>query len=246
MGFWPIVRTVVKKSDIILFILDVRMPELSRNRALEMMISLNNKMLINVFNKIDLVSDTYLRDIMAKYKGAFFVSGTQNMGISRLRTELFIIAKQHKINDPIIGVVGYPNVGKSAIINALAHRARAKVSGHAGTTRGIQWIKAGGLFIMDSPGVIPFEDGSVKLGILGSKDPDKIGNIEGIAIKIADMFLGYNKKIFEDLYNVNLPNDNILEELARKKGFLLKGGIPDERRAALQIIKDWQNGKLRL
>ena len=99
---------------------------------------------------------------------------------------------------------------------------------------------------MDSPGVIPFEDGSVKLGILGSKDPDKIGNIEGIAIKIADMFLGYNKKIFEDLYNVNLPNDNILEELARKKGFLLKGGIPDERRAALQIIKDWQNGKLRL
>ncbi len=246
MGFWPIVKTVIRKSDIVLFILDVRMPELSRNRTLEMMVSLNNKRLINVFNKIDLVSEGYLKSVMVKYKDAFFVSGTQNMGISRLRNELFIMAKRLKINDPIIGVVGYPNVGKSAIINALAHRARAKVSGHAGTTKGIQWIKAGGLFILDSPGVVPFDDSSTKLGILGSKDPDKIGNIERVALKIVDMLLEYDKTIFESLYGVNVPNNNVLEELARKKGFLLKGGIPDERRAALQIIKDWQSGKLRL
>ena len=107
-----------------------------------------------------------------------------------------------------IGVVGYPNVGKSAIINVLARRARAPVSQKAGTTRGIQWIKVGGLLILDSPGVIPFYDGELDLGVMGAKNPEKIKDIEKIAWEIIKMFIEYDKSILENTYGIIINDDN--------------------------------------
>mgnify|MGYP001564909694 CR=1 FL=1 len=247
MGFWGIVRRVVIESDIVLLILDVRMPELSINKDLEDIIAQYNRRLILVFTKIDLVSHNYLDFVRHKYRDAFFVSGSRNIGINELKRDLLILAKRMKIKDPRIGVVGYPNIGKSAIINAIAKRARAKVSAKAGTTRGIQWIRVGDMKILDSPGVIPIIDDEVKLGILGSKNPEKLKNPERVASAIVKLFLDYDRSIFENYYSIKIDDiDLVFEEIAKKKGFLLKGGIIDERRAALAIIKDWQDGKLRL
>ena len=248
MGFWPVVKRVVKDSDIILLIGDVRMPELSFNPKLREMIAFHGKQLVVVFTKEDLVSSNYLNSVKEKYKDAFFVSGTQNRGISRLKVHLMIMAKRFKIKEPRIGVVGYPNVGKSAIINALAKREKAKVSKRAGTTRGIQRIKAGSLLVLDSPGVIPFEDKEISLGVLGAKDPEKLRNVERAAFEIIKIFLDYNRKSLEDLYGIKIEGgdySSIFEEIGRKKGFLLKGGIVDERRVAFLILKDWHKGKLR-
>ena len=247
MGFWGIVRRVVMESDIVLLILDVRMPELSRNKELEDIIMRYNKELILVFTKVDMVSPSYLNFVRRKYPNASFVSGARNIGINELKTDLLILAKRMKIKDPRIGVVGYPNVGKSAIINAIAKRARAKVSAKAGTTRGIQWIRVGDMKILDSPGVIPIVDDEVKLGILGSKNPEKLKNPERVASAIIKLFLDYDRSVFENCYDIKISDlDLVFEEIAKKKRFLLKGGIIDERRAALAIIKDWQDGKLRL
>ena len=247
MGFWGIVRRVVMESDIVILVLDIRMPELSRNKELEDIIARYHKELFFVFNKIDLVSLKYLNFVKEKYRDAFFVSGARNIGISELKSSLLISAKRRGIKDPRIGVVGYPNIGKSAIINALAKRARAKVSARAGTTRGMQWINAGSLLVLDSPGVIPFSDDEIRLGVLGSKNPEKLKNPEKVASAVIRIFLDYDKSIFENCYDIKISDlDLILEDIARKKGFLLKGGIIDERRAALVILKDWQTGKLRL
>ena len=247
MGFWPIVIKVIRESDILLVVQDVRLPEISQNEALEKILRANGKLFVRVFTKIDLVSEKFLEHVKSNYKDAFFVSGTKNIGISELKIQLLIMAKRAKIENPRIGVVGYPNIGKSAIINALAKRARTRVASFAGTTRGQQWVKVGGLFVIDSPGVIPYEDNEVVLGVLGAKDPEKIRRVYRVALRIVKMFMEYDKKILEDAYEISISNtDNILEEIGRKRGMLLKGGIVDENRVSVMIIKDWQNGKIKL
>ncbi len=249
MGFWPVTKRVVKDSDVVLLILDVRMPEFFRNRGLERIVEFHKKKIIYVFNKIDIVSPEYLNSVKAKYPDAFYVSGTKNIGINELKRSLLILSKRMKIDNPKIGIVGYPNVGKSAVINALAKRARAKVSKRAGTTKGIQWIKAGSLFVLDSPGVVPFDDSEKRLGVMGAKNIEKIKNVEKVAYEIIRMLLRYNKEIFENLYGIKITGgdlDLLLEQIGKKKRFLLKGGIVDERRAALLIVKDWHEGKLRV
>ncbi len=248
MGYWPIVYGLLRKCDILLFILDVRMPELSRNRTLEKVIESKRKKVIYVFNKIDLVSKDYLEDIKSRHHG-FFVSGSRNIGISDLRRNLWIIASRMKLNEPRIGVVGYPNVGKSAVINALARSAKAKVSKHAGTTKGVQWIKAGGLSILDSPGVIPFQDKETVLGVMGAKDSEKLKDALKSAFEVIKLIIEYDKSILEKAYDIKISNQEpyeILMEIGKKKGFLLKGGKTDENRAAFFVIKDWKEGKLRL
>lgn len=248
MGFWPVTKKVVKESDILLLIADVRMPESSRNRELERVVKFHGKRIIYVFNKIDIVSLKYLNFVKERYPDAFFVSGVKNIGINELKRSILILAKRMKIKDPRVGVVGYPNTGKSAVINAIAKRARTKVSAKAGTTKGIQWVKVGDLLVIDSPGVVPFRDNELMLGVMGAKNIEKVRNVERIAYEILKMLTVYDKKVIEDCYGLTIGGKDqgeILEEIGRKKNFLLKGGIVDERRAALLVVKDWHRGKLK-
>ena len=246
MGYWPVVKKVVKDSDILLLVADARLPEISVNKELKEMVFKYGKRMVLVFTKRDLVSEKYLNFVMEKYKDSLFVSGTQNIGVAKLKEHLMIMAKRIGIKEPKIGIVGYPNVGKSAIINALAKRASAKVTAKAGTTKGIQWIRAGGLMILDSPGVVPFEDDEAILGVLGAKNPEKLRNPEKVGLEIIKMFLDYDKKVLEDLYGIEIIDpDTALEEIGKKKGLLLKGGVVDIQRAAMQVLRDWQKGRLK-
>lgn len=251
MTYWEVVKNIVRKADVIVMVLDARMPELSRNSELENMVAKMNKKLFLAFNKIDLVSKEHFAFLKKRYQKAFFVSGPKNIGISRLRTAILIAAKREGIENPKVGVVGYPNVGKSAIINALAHRAKAKMSSVAGTTRGVQIVKAGNLHILDSPGVFPYGDDEIKLGILAAKNPEQVKNPELLACEIIKMFLESNMRALEDFYGIKLSEESwdayeIMLQIGQERKFLMKGGITDERRTALQIIRDWQNGKLRI
>jgi hypothetical protein len=252
MNYWNVVKNIVRKADIVIEVLDARMPELSRNRDLEGIAKKMNKELVLAFNKVDLVSREHYAYLKRKYKGAFFVSGTRNLGMSKLRNALYMMGKRKGVENPKIGVVGYPNIGKSAIINALAHRAKAKISPIPGTTRGVQTIRAGGLNVLDSPGVFPYGEDELKLGLLAAKNPDRLKNPELLACKIIEMFLESNKLALEKFYGVKLEEEagwdsyEIMLQIGQEKKMLMKGGITDERRTALQIVRDWQRGNLKL
>lgn len=249
MGFWPIVKKVIKDADIVIEVLDSRMPYLSRNLEVERLIEREGKILVKVFTKRDLVSQSFLNKIREEHPDAFYVSGTKNIGLSKLKTELFIIAKRNKIEDPQIGVVGYPNIGKSAIINALSKRSKAAVSRIAGTTKGIQWVKAGSLRVLDSPGVVPLEDDEIKLSLLGAKHPEKIRRPHKVVYEILRVCLDVRKESLEDLYGIKIETDDleeIIEMIGKKKGYLKKGGVIEENRVFYQLIRDWQDGKIRL
>jgi hypothetical protein len=248
MTYWSIVENVVRKADVVLVVLDARMPEQTRNKELERKISRMRKKLILVFNKIDLVSKDALNKLKKEYPGSFFISASKNIDVARLRTRLFILAGEFGREELKVGVVGYPNVGKSAVINVLARRAGAKVAQTAGTTRGVQWITTSRFKILDTPGVIPYGDDEMKLGIIGSRDPEQLRSPEGLALEIIKIFFEKNRKKIEEYAKMALPDDayDALLEIGKKRGYLKKGGIVDETRTAITIIRDWQKGKLRL
>ena len=242
-------HNVVKSSDILVFVSDARMPELSRNRRLEELIARFNKHCVSVFTKIDLVSEEQLARLKEQYPATIFVSGTRNIGLKQLKIKILIIGKRFGNPRPKIGIVGYPNVGKSAIINALAHRRRTAVSPKAGTTRGVQFVKAGSLKILDTPGVIPAEDSEHKLALLAAKNPEKLKNPENIALDILNMMLQNNKPALKAIYGIQPESEDAYElllQIGNHRGFLKRGGAVDEVKTALTIIRNWQRGKLRL
>ncbi len=247
MGFWPVVKNLLRQADIIVLVADARMPDMSMNRELVEKIAYMQKLHVIVFTKIDLISQAALAELRARFPESLFVSGIKNIGVSGLKKHLLILARRNKIDEPKIGVVGYPNIGKSALINALAHRARAPISSTPGTTKGLQWIKAGGLSVIDSPGVVPFEDKNSKLAILGAKSPEKMSAPEKAAKDVIGLFIIKNPQGLKKRYGIELDTNNVdvlLENIGKKKGHLLKGGIVDEHRTSLMILRDWQKGTL--
>ena len=143
--------------------------------------------------------------------------------------------------------VGYPNVGKSSVINALVKRARTKVSSIAGTTKGVQWVSTPSFKILDSPGVIPFDERDEALiAFLGAKNPEKLKQPERAAIRFIGLLKKQYPKLLENFYGIPEEKDenDIFMDIGKKKHFLVKGGEIDMRRTALGIIRDWQLGKI--
>ena len=113
-NFWKLVNEVINESDIILLVLDARYIDESRNSEIEQKIRRANKEFIYVINKIDLVDEKKLRKI--KIEPHIKVSSKLHKGNIQLLKKLSMISKGEKIT---VGVLGYPNTGKSSVINAL-------------------------------------------------------------------------------------------------------------------------------
>jgi ribosome biogenesis GTPase A len=250
MGFWGVVDDVIANVDIIVLVGDARMSELSRNAEIERKARKHGKELVIAFTKKDLATQETLAQAHKENLSAFFVSGTKNEGVRELRRHLHILAKRLKISEPRIGIVGYPNVGKSALLNALARRARTAVADKPGTTRGVQWVRTGRLRILDTPGVIPYQDKSSKLVLLGSKHPDQIAEPEKIAYEIIGKLKWSSSESLKKSYGVEdttlKDEQTLIEEIGKNRGFLKRGGVVDEKKTCIQIVRDWQKGKLKI
>ncbi|OIO43735.1 hypothetical protein CO038_00685 [Candidatus Pacearchaeota archaeon CG_4_9_14_0_2_um_filter_39_13] len=147
-----------------------------------------------------------------------------------------------------VGVIGYPNTGKSSVINLLTNRNAAKTSAEAGFTRGIQKIKfSKDILILDTPGVIGEspnkksneEETHAKIGARtyhSAKNPEVI---------VSNLLETHAKQICS-FYGLGFADDAdvLIEELGRKRGYLSKGNIVDTDRTARLVLKDWQSGKI--
>tara|TARA_Y100000310_G_scaffold343535_1_gene451680 strand:+ start:1205 stop:2020 length:816 start_codon:yes stop_codon:yes gene_type:complete len=248
--YWKVLEKIIDESDIILEILDARMPELSRNEELENLIKQKGKRLVFILNKSDLITDKLIAKRKAKLKSrasTYAISAKNKETLSKLRQFIFAQARGSEFFR--VGVVGYPNTGKSSIINSLVRRRKAPVSSRAGTTHGQQWIKmAENIRVIDSPGIIPLKQtDEVRYALIGSKNPEKIQNLELVAHKIIEILKETNS--LHNYYKIDpeiTDNDEIIEAIGRKRGFLKKGNEIDDTRVAITLIRDWQSGKLRL
>ncbi len=253
-GFWSMANHVIRRSDILLEVIDARMPDMTRNRNVEGKIRGKRKAFILVLNKSDLITRSMRDDFMRKTKSttAVFVSCKKNKGIAELREMILDVSSRRRHNQRAgVGVIGYPNTGKSSVINALVGRSVAKTSPVAGMTRGVQWVSGGDdVMFLDTPGVMPMDDRTeADQAVMGAIDPDKLENPEMAAIRIIQLFKGSSMRNLERFYGIAAGTGDAAKtfmEICRRKNFLLRGGRLDEARTAMLVVRDWQRGKLLL
>lgn len=240
-GFWITVKDIIRKCDIVLEVLDARFPELTRIRTMEDYASFYKKKLILVINKADIVSETTRNKIRKQYPDAIMISAKTAKGVNGLLKQL---------RNAKVAIIGYPNTGKSCLINRLSIGGKARTSSESGFTRGMQLIAGkNNLRLFDTPGIVPFrERDEVRLGLVSGISPSKLNDPDIVAYKLIKLFMRMNPSSLKQVYgisDISSPEEFILE-FGRKKNMLLKGGIIDERRAAIQFLIDWHNGKIRL
>jgi ribosome biogenesis GTPase A len=251
-GFWEIVERVINNSDFVIEVIDARMPEITRNKYAEGLVEGRGKKLIIVANKSDFLTKEAAELYKKNIKGIpfFFVSIRNRDGVTNLKRKLFEIIKKRE-NEGIIniGVIGYPNTGKSSLINVLCGRRAITAGPRPGTTRCDQLIRMSpNIMLIDTPGVIPMSElDETKQIMMNTLDTSNAKRLDLAAAEILRIFLEQNRKAFEEAYGVNTDNksfEEIVESIGQSKKMLVKGGKVDARRVYLRLIDDWQNGSM--
>lgn len=255
---WGEFFKVVDCSDVILHIIDARNVTGTRCTMIERHIRDNasHKHLVFVLNKIDLVPNWVAKrwiGELAKDRPtiAFHASMTHAFGKGALISLLRQFGKLHKDKKQIsVGVVGYPNVGKSSIINTLISKKSCKVAPIPGETKIWQYIT---LFkrisLIDCPGVVvdtagDTETDSVLKGVVRAErleTPEDF--IHAIVDKVKREHITAQYKFTKGETKWKTCGE-LLELIAKKTGRLLKGGDPCIRSAAITVINDFQRGRL--
>lgn len=260
-------RRLMKESlslvDAVAEIIDARIPESSRNPEIAKLIG--QKPRIILLNKCDLADQNATRNWMKHFEeqgfSALAVDCRSGRGLNQFRPLVCEVLKD-RIAENIekgmpgranrVMVVGIPNTGKSSFINRLAGKNKAKVADKPGVTRQNQWFDIGsGVQLLDTPGVLwpKFEDPKVgdKLAFTGSVK-DEIMDIEVIAQRLLGLLkVSYAQRLCEryKLGDIDgMPDHELLEMVAIKRGMLLSGGVADTERAAVMLLDEYRGGKL--
>jgi hypothetical protein len=248
---------IIQMSDIILEVLDARFIQETRNPELEKQIKKQDKRIIYVFNKSDLIDIKKVKEEIDSLTPKVFVSCMTRKGGKELRNKIKITSYTVKhpvdksLNKITIGVIGFPNTGKSSLINLLVGKPAAGVGADAGFTRGIQKVNlTSNIVLLDSPGVIPAKQYSSS-NISAMSQHTKVGARSSSQVKNPEVAVAVIMKEFpsllEKFYNINAEGDPeiLIEKLGRRRGLLKKKNEVDDDKTAREILKNWQEGKIK-
>lgn len=250
---WNELYKVVDSSDVILQILDARDPMGTRSAYIEKYLKTEkpHKHLIFILNKVDLVptwvTQRWVAILSSEYPTvAFHASITHPFGKGSLINLLRQFAKLHIDKKQIsVGFIGYPNVGKSSIINTLRSKKVCKVAPIAGETKVWQYITLmRRIYLIDCPGVVyPSAETDSEKVLKGVVRVELVNSPEDYIPAVLERVRPeYIKKTYR-IDEWSSPTD-FLEKLAVRSGKLLKKGEPDIRIVARIVLNDWQRGKL--
>lgn len=253
----------LKLIDLVIELVDARVPLSSRNPDIDDLGA--GKARIVLLNKADLADEALNRrwaqwftergmhvvKIDARNKGT--LKQIQAVVQEACREKIERDRKRGILNRPIRAmVVGIPNVGKSTFINSFAGKACAKTGNKPGVTKGNQWIRLNKtLELLDTPGILwpKFEDQQVglKLALIGSIN-DEILNRDELALELVNVLNRRYPGVLAERYQLENAGDcdtnQVLEQVARQRSCLAKGGELDLPKAARLLLDDFRSGRL--
>lgn len=257
-----IIEENLKNIDVVVEILDARIPFSGRNPNFDDIIS--SKPRLVVMNKYDL-ADCNVTDLWIKWYAeqgirVIPISCATGKGINKIapaarelvREKLERAAQKGMNVNVKIMMVGIPNVGKSTLINKLTGKANAKTGDRPGVTRTKQWIRLkDGLELLDTPGILPpkFDNQSVAVNLAYTGAiRDEIMEVELLAYSLLEyMRDNYRSQLCEryklgDIHE--LAGHEILELIGRKRGCVISGGEIDTERAANILLDELRASKI--
>ncbi len=245
------VKEIINEAHIVIEVVDARDPIGTRNKKLENLVKEKGKKLLIVMNKADLVP----KDWAERYKKEseipiVFISTRDRKGTGILRKKIKRLAKEFLDEEDRVKValIGYPNVGKSTIINTLKGKKAVKTAPIPGYTKNKHLIKLSRkIWLIDSPGVVPIDEFD-ELVIKGGFPPDKIGDPIRPALRLIKRILETRKEALTEKYDIRdfESEEQILEAIGRRKGLIRKGGEVDIEEAARYFLREWQTGRFTL
>lgn len=252
----------LKMIDVVVEILDARIPFSGRNPNFDDIIKSKPRLL--VLNKSDLADEKRTKEWIKWYNNngitVIPISCATGKGINsiadharKLISKKIEREKEKGRNLTIkIMMVGIPNVGKSSLINRLVGKASTKTGDRPGVTRGEQWIRIrGDIELLDTPGILPpkFEDQNLakNLAYTGAIK-DEIINIELLAYSLCDYLRDNYPDELCARYKLDTVSDfqgyEILEKIGKKRGCVISGGEIDMERAANLVIDEFRACKI--
>ncbi|KAH7105086.1 NGP1NT-domain-containing protein [Auriculariales sp. MPI-PUGE-AT-0066] len=249
---------VIDSSDVVLHVLDARDPlgtlcdsvldYIKKEKA--------HKQVVLLINKCDLVPNwvtaRHVAHLSQRYPTlAFHASPQHSFGKGALISLLRQFSTLHSDKKQIsVGLLGYPNVGKSSVINTLKSGTTCRVAPVPGETKVWQYVHlTRRIFLIDCPGIVTASKGdsrtdTVLKGVVRVEAlPMPSEHIPALLERVKPIYLSRT-------YNLPLPEagkweaDPFLDQLARSKGRLHKGGEPDIEGAAKIVLSDWVRGRI--
>ena len=256
----------LKNVDVVIELLDARIPRSSRNPEIERLIE--GKPLVTLLNKASLADPAATEQWVKHYRSqssiCLAVDCITGKGLDKLMPTIRTLLADKLARYAQKGmdgrklramIVGIPNVGKSSLINRLCGAKKAKVENRPGVTLAPQWVSTSmGLDLMDMPGVLwpRFDDRETgeNLAITGAIKDDVV-EIETLAIALCHKLrhrypalLCARYKLGEPSSFADLTDAELFEYIGKRRGFLISGGEVDYERTANTLLDEFRTAKI--
>lgn len=254
-------ETEAKNVDALIYVLDSRAPFACLNP--EFVRIIGSKPILYVLNKIDLADEKKIKEIKANLPGenklVIELNSTASGAIGLVTSSLNSLCKAtiEKYKNKGVNyfvramVLGVPNCGKSTLVNNLCGSKKAITGNKPGVTKGKQWVKlSNNIEILDTPGTLwpnLIDEGEAKkLAFIGSIKDDVV-EVEQLSLFLLEALLKTYPKELEERFSVQVENKTpleIMEEIAERRKYVVRGGEIDYERTAKAILDDFRKGRI--